>query len=109
MTAMHGLTAMVKGEILSPFTRVRRLLDGIPAGHAKPIEMTAGDPKETMPGFVVDRIAEAKQLLGTYPHIRGSDELRKTIASWIERRYGLAGKIDPVREVHPVNGSREGL
>jgi aspartate/methionine/tyrosine aminotransferase len=106
---MHGLTAMVKGEILSPFTRLRRLLDGIPPGHAKPIEMTAGDPKETMPGFVVDRIAEAKKSLGTYPNTRGTDELRQAIATWIERRYGITGKVDPMREVHPINGSREGL
>jgi aspartate/methionine/tyrosine aminotransferase len=109
MNVVTGLEAMVRGDILSAFTRLHRLLDHVPPGHPKPIEMTAGDPKETMPGFVVDRIAEAKQLLSTYPRIRGSDDLRKAIATWIERRYGLAGQIDPAREVHPINGSREGL
>lgn len=109
MTATHGLEAMVKGEILSPFTRLRRLLEKVEPGHKKPIEMTSGDPREVMPGFVMDRIVEAKHLLGTYPPIRGTDDLRKSIATWIERRYGLAGKIDPMREVHPLNGSREGL
>jgi aspartate/methionine/tyrosine aminotransferase len=109
MTAVTGLEAMVRGDILSSFTRLRRLLEGIPPGHAKPIEMTAGDPKETMPGFVIDRMAEARHLLGTYPQIRGSEDLRKAIGAWIERRYGIAGKIDPLREVHPLNGSREGL
>ncbi len=109
MNAVTGLEAMVRGDILSAFTRLHRLLDHVPPGHPKPIEMTAGDPKETMPGFVVDRIVEAKQLLSTYPRIRGSDDLRKAIATWIERRYGLAGQIDPAREVHPINGSREGL
>jgi aspartate/methionine/tyrosine aminotransferase len=109
MNAVTGLEAMVRGDILSAFTRLHRLLDHVPPGHPKPIEMTAGDPKETMPGFVIDRIAEAKQLLSTYPRIRGSDDLRKAIATWIERRYGLAGQIDPAREVHPINGSREGL
>ena len=73
------------------------------------IEMTAGDPNETMPGFIVDRIAEAKATLGTYPKIRGSDDLRKTIAAWIDRRYNLKPGIDFMREVHPINGSREGL
>ena len=109
MTAITGLEAMVQGKILSPFTRLRRLLDGIPPGHDKPIEMTAGDPKEAMPGFVVDQIAEARHLLGSYPPTRGSEDLRHAIATWIERRYGLAGQIDPLREVHPLNGSREGL
>ena len=39
--------------------------------------MTSGDPKEAMPGFVAEKLVEAKELLGTYPKIRGSDELRK--------------------------------
>ena len=109
MTAITGLEAMVQGKLLSPFTRLRRLLENVAPGHARPIEMTVGDPNEAMPGFVVDRMAEAKHLLGGYPAIRGSEDLRRTIATWIERRYGLAGQIDPLREVHPLNGSREGL
>ena len=45
----------------------------------------------------------------TYPKIRGSDDLRGAIAAWLGRRYGLAGNIDPAREILPLNGSREGL
>jgi aspartate/methionine/tyrosine aminotransferase len=62
-----------------------------------------------MPSFVVDKLVEARALLGTYPRIRGSEELRKAIAGWIGRRYGVAGAIDFEHEVLPVNGSREGL
>ncbi len=109
MNAMTGLEAMVQGKIISPFTRLRRLLENVPPGHDRPIEMTAGDPKETMPGFVIDRMKEAEKLLGTYPMVRGSEDLRRTIGAWIERRYGLAGRIEALREVHPLNGSREGL
>lgn len=109
MSANPGLEALAQGAILSPFTRVARLLEGVAPGSDKVIEMTAGDPKEAMPGFVIDKMAEARQLLSTYPKIRGSDDLRGSIAAWIARRYGLAGKIDPAREVHPINGSREGL
>ena len=109
MSTHTGFEALAQGAILSPFTRLARLLEGIPPGHEKVIELTVGDPKERMPDFVIDRMAEAKELLGTYPKIRGSDELRKAIAGWIERRYGLAGRIDPAREIIPINGSREGL
>jgi aspartate/methionine/tyrosine aminotransferase len=109
MSAPNGLEALAQGAILSPFTRLARLLEGVAPGHDKVIEMTAGDPNEAMPGFVIDRMAEAEHLLGTYPKIRGSDDLRRAIAAWIGRRYGLEGKIDPAREVHPINGSREGL
>jgi N-succinyldiaminopimelate aminotransferase len=109
MTYDSGLEALAHGAILSPFTRVNRLLEGMAPGHPRPIEMTAGDPKETPPGFVIDRMAEARHLLGSYPRIRGSDELRGAIADWIGRRYGILGEIDPTREVLPLNGSREGL
>jgi aspartate/methionine/tyrosine aminotransferase len=109
MTELQGLEALTKGAVLSSFTRTARLLEGIPPGHRKPIEMTSGDPKEAMPAFVTDRLVEAKELLGTYPRIRGSDDLRKAIAAWISRRYALAKAIDFEHEVLPVNGSREGL
>ena len=109
MSDYSGLQAMVRGEIISPFTRLRRLLDGVAPGHERPIEMTVGDPRETMPGFVMDRMVEAKALLGTYPLTRGSDDLRKVLATWIERRYGIAGLVDPLKEVIVLNGSREGL
>jgi len=104
-----GLAALAAGAILSPFTRLRRLLEGIEAGHTRPIELSVGEPGEQMPGFVIDKMREAEATLAKYPTIRGSDELRQSIADWIGRRYGLDGQIDAKREVHPVNGSREGL
>jgi N-succinyldiaminopimelate aminotransferase len=109
MTSPSGLRALASGTIISPFTRARRLFENIAPGHARPIELTVGDPRETMPAFVAEKLAEAKADLGSYPKIRGSDELREAIAAWIGRRYGLAGRIDTAREILPVNGSREGL
>ncbi len=109
VSTRSGLNALAEGAILSPFTRNNRLLDGIPAGHAKPLIMTAGDPNEQMPGFIIDKMKEAEQTLAKYPQIRGTDDYRAAVAAWIERRYGLKGKIDASREVHPLNGSREGL
>jgi aspartate/methionine/tyrosine aminotransferase len=107
--APTGLHALAQGVILSPFTRIRRLLDGVEPGMSPPIELMVGEPREAMPSFVPDRMVEAKDTLAKYPPIRTSEELRKTIGAWIERRYGLAGTIDPLRHVHPLNGSREGL
>jgi N-succinyldiaminopimelate aminotransferase len=109
MTPPTGLNLLAEGAILSPFTRINRLLDAIPAGHPKPIIMTAGDPTEKFPGFVIDKMKEAEASLGSYPKIRGTDELRTAIAEWIGRRYAIPGQIDPMREISPTNGSREGL
>ncbi|MFM2422077.1 MAG: hypothetical protein RL291_607, partial [Pseudomonadota bacterium] len=104
-----GLESLASGAILSPFTRLRRLLEGIAPGHANPIELTVGEPRETMPSFVADKIKEAEAEFAKYPVIRGTDALRGSLASWLVRRYGLTGGIDAAREVQPVNGSREGL
>jgi N-succinyldiaminopimelate aminotransferase len=109
MTFPNGLTALAASAVLSPFTRTRRLLEPAKPGHAEPIDLTIGDPREAMPAFVADRMKEASALFGSYPKIRGSDELRSAIAAWIGRRYGIGDAIDPMREVLPVSGSREGL
>jgi N-succinyldiaminopimelate aminotransferase len=109
MTSPSGLRALASGTILSPFTRARRLFENVAPGHARPIELTVGDPREVMPAFVTEKLAEAKTDLGSYPKIRGSDELRGAIAAWIGRRYGLPGVMDATREIMPINGSREGL
>jgi N-succinyldiaminopimelate aminotransferase len=109
MNPPNGLAALAQGAIVSPFTRTRRLLERAAAGHARPIDLTIGDPREVMPAFVSDRLGEAAALFASYPRIRASDDLRNAIAAWIGRRYGMAGEIDATREILPVSGSREGL
>ena len=101
--------ALVDGSILSPFTQLRRLLDGIPSGHAKPIELTIGEPREAMPGFITAKLNEAAALYGKYPPIRGSGELKASIAAWLARRYVIPSGVDPAGEILALNGSREGL
>jgi aspartate/methionine/tyrosine aminotransferase len=100
---------MTTGAVMSPFTRLRRLLDGLSPGHARPIDLTLGEPRETMPGFVVDKLREAEALYAKYPPIRGSDELRGAIAGFLTRRYRFDRPVDPACEIIPTNGSREGL
>jgi aspartate/methionine/tyrosine aminotransferase len=106
--SIRGVSALTDGTIRSPFTQLRRLLDGIPPGHARPIELTIGEPREAMPSFVAGKIAEANAAFGTYPPIKGSDALRLAIAGWIGRRFAVAD-VDPAREILALNGSREGL
>jgi N-succinyldiaminopimelate aminotransferase len=104
-----GLAALTSGAILSPFTRLRRLLDGITPGRTPAIDLTLGEPRETMPNFVVDKLREAEALYAKYPPIRGSDELRRAIADFLNRRYRLAIPVNAATEIIPTNGSREGL
>lgn len=109
MTNMTGLATLTNGAILSPFTRLRRLLDGVEPGHAQSIELTIGEPREAMPGFITEKIVEAAALYAKYPPIRGTDALRGAIAGWLERRFDIPGGVNAASEIIPVNGSREGL
>ncbi len=107
--SIRGMRALSDGTVQSPFSQLRRLLEGIAPGHPDVIELTIGEPREAMPAFIAGKIAEAHADFGKYPPIKGSNELRAAIAGWMSRRYGIAGGVDPEREILVLNGSREGL
>ncbi len=102
-----GPRALSDGHILSPFSRLRHLLDSVAPGHERPIDLSLGEPRETMPAFVADALRDAALTLAQYPPIRGSEEMRVAIAGWLQQRFGV--DVDPAREILPCNGSREGL
>ena len=97
MTAANGLEALSSGVILSPFTQLRRLLEGIAPGHDKPIELTVGEPREAMPGFVVEKLKEAEAAYAKYPTIRGTDEFRNAIARYTTPSATSAAPMPPDR------------
>ena len=94
--------------IQSPFARLRTLLDGIEPGGPV-IDLSIGEPKHPPPVHLMEALDGGNAGYGKYPPINGTPELREAIAAWIERRYGLGGKIDAERHILPLNGSREGL
>lgn len=97
------------GRAISPFARLNDRLAGIAPG-LPPINLGLGEPQHAIPAFVAPTIAAQVDLFGRYPAIRGTDDFRTTIATWLNRRYGLAAHpVDPERMVLPLNGSREGL
>lgn len=109
MHDLTGLARLASGAIPYPFSHVRELLDPFPPGREPMIDLTLGEPRETMPPHIADEIASAQSRFATYPPIRGTDELRGAIAAWLDRRFGLNPGIDPDTGILPCNGSREGL
>lgn len=88
------------------FPRLRKLLDGVPAGGPE-LLMTIGEPKHQLPGLVAETIAAHAHEFALYPPNDGTPALRAAIAGWIDRRYGVA--LDPETRIFPLNGTREGL
>ncbi|NIM48477.1 MAG: aminotransferase class I/II-fold pyridoxal phosphate-dependent enzyme [Gemmatimonadales bacterium] len=85
--------------------RKRRLLaDGVDV-----IDLSAGDVDFPPPEAAVEALREAvgDPRMSRYPHQVGLLEFREAAANYMERRFGVA--VDPLTEVLPLIGSKEGL
>src|SRR3954454_10318466 len=71
------------------------------------ISLGIGDPDTPTPALVVDALRDAARDPSThqYPSNRGREEFRAAVASFYERRFGVA--IDPATEVIPAIGAKE--
>jgi len=73
------------------------------------ISLGVGDPDHPTPAHIVKagQEAMAKASNHQYPFGAGLMNFRKTIAAWMEKRFGV--KLDPGTEIYSVIGSKEGL
>jgi len=91
-----------------PFERLKQLFTPItPNPTYRPISLGIGEPKHATPQFIKDALCANLQGLMGYPATAGEPALKASIVGWLERRYGL--KLDPAKQILPVNGSREAL
>ena len=92
-----------------PFEKLRQLFAGITPNPAyNPISLGMGEPKHPTPPFILQALADNLKGFAAYPLTIGSDELRTSIAKWLERRFDLPN-VNPATQILPVNGSREAL
>jgi len=66
-----------------------------------------GDPREPTPPFIREAFKAAVPEVSQYPSVAGIPALRRAIAGYLERRFGLS--VDPDREVLPCQGAKEAL
>jgi len=73
------------------------------------IDLGAGDADYPPPAEVVDalRRAAGETALSKYGFQQGNPEFRRAAVEWMRRRFGLT--FDPVTEMLPLIGSKEGL
>ena len=92
-----------------PFEKLRQLFEDLtPPQDKAPIALSIGEPRHPSPAFVLEAVSDNLQRLANYPGTAGLPELRRTIASWLERRFQLPA-VDADTQVLPVNGTREAL
>jgi LL-diaminopimelate aminotransferase len=73
------------------------------------VSFAIGDPDIPTPAHIVERLCQAARdpVNHRYPESDGLPDLRKAIAEWYERRFGIV--LDPNKEVLPLIGSKEGI
>src|SRR5499427_6213010 len=73
------------------------------------IDIRIGNPDGPTPQHIVDKLVEAARRPNThgYSVSKGIPRLRRAIATWYQRRYGV--EFDPDHEAIVTIGSKEGL
>ncbi len=73
------------------------------------VSFAIGDPDIPTPSHIIDRLCQAAQDPANhrYPESDGLPELRRVIAEWYQKRFGIS--FDADKEVLPLIGSKEGV
>ncbi len=91
------------------FADVARRIREMEAAGRRVINLGIGSPDMPPPPFVVEAMQRAARDPANhrYPGYTGTPELRRAIAAYYRRRFGV--ELDPDGEVLPLIGSKEGL
>jgi LL-diaminopimelate aminotransferase len=91
------------------FAEISRKIAAKRAEGVDVISFGIGDPDLPTPDYILDSMIEAARDPANhrYPESEGLPELHEAIARWYERRFGV--QLDPVKEVLPLIGSKEGI
>ena len=92
-----------------PFVEISRIIAEKRAEGADVVTFGIGDPDIPTPAPIIDRLLQASQDPPNhrYPETDGLPELRRAIAHWYGRRFGV--ELDPDKEVLPLIGAKEGI
>lgn len=92
-----------------PFQKLAQLYAGASPAGLSEINLSIGEPQHPTPDFIIQALQQAAvHNLAKYPSTIGSLDLRIAIAAWLTNRFKL-NRIDPDRQILPVNGTREAL
>jgi LL-diaminopimelate aminotransferase len=92
------------------FTRITQLKKEAYAKKLDVIDLGMGNPDQPTPAAIVERLSDSvKNHPSThrYPQAKGIPKFRKTVASWMNKRFGVL--LDPESEVTALIGSKEGI
>ena len=91
------------------FVEINRKIAEKQASGEDIVSFAVGDPDMPTPQHILNRVCEAANEPSNhhYPETAGLPELRRAIARWYQRRFGIT--LDPSNQVLPLIGSKEGI
>jgi len=92
-----------------PLADVPMIKRGLVARGVDVLDLGFGDADLPPPPAAVDALCNAtgEPFMNRYPTNLGLPAFRDAIVGWMQRRFGV--KLDPMREVLPLIGSKEGI
>lgn len=90
-----------------PMERLHALKSRLRARGVEIHDFGTGDPIEPTPAFLREAFLRAVPETSQYPTVGGKPELRRAIAGYLERRFGV--RVDPDAQVIPTSGSKEAI
>lgn len=91
------------------FVEIGRKIAEKKAKGEEVISFAIGDPDIPTPPHIISRLCQAAQdpLNHRYPESEGLPALRRAIAEWYQKRFGVS--LNPDSEVLPLIGAKEGI
>lgn len=90
-----------------PMIELERRKEAVAARGVPLYDFSVGDPHEPTPDFIQQALKDSVQPRCGYPSIRGSAALRRAIADYLGRRFGV--QVDPDTQVLPTSGAKEAV
>ncbi len=90
-----------------PFVRLEEARQRLLADGVQVIDFGKGDPNEPTDPIIREALVAALPERSPYPLAQGLPELRRAVADWCGRRFGVT--LDPDTEIVPTYGSKEAI
>lgn len=90
-----------------PMVELERRKRAVAARGVPLFDFSVGDPHEPTPDFIQQALKDGLEPRCGYPSIRGTAGLRRGVAAYLDRRFGV--QVDPDTQVLPTAGAKEAV
>lgn len=90
-----------------PIAAIQQRVRDLRAAGERVIDFSIGDPVEPTWEAIPEAVRKAVPAVSQYPTTKGLPELRRAVAGYVRRRFGV--EVDPAVQVIPTSGAKEAI